>query len=1396
MALSRALKNGVALAVAALLVVGGGSVAFADQVWIDGDNLTPVDQNAAQVAGCTDKTVDFTVLIGARRQGSANNNDTNNVFAANSDVVLSGIVASAGMTTSLPGDDNIIRVVTGWQGFATGTISSETLPLAVTLPAKAAGGTGSISLTYTGTNNAGKPVTGTASVTVNWTTKKCILDSTAPTLTLPADQTVEATSAAGAPVTYSATATDETDPTPPSVSCAPASTSTFPLGLTPVSCSATDAAGNTATGSFNVTVRDTIAPAVGAMSNVAMEATSSGTVVTWTNPTATDAVSGSPAVSCAPASGTAFAVGSTTVTCSATDGAGNTGSSTFSVVISDTTKPSLVVPAEFSVQATGPNGAEVAFSPSATDLVDGAVAVVCTPASGTILALGDTTVQCSATDAKGNSATASFTVHVVEQVAPVVTVPTPIVIEATGPSGAAATFSASANDAVSGPRATTCVPASGSTFALGSTTVECTATDAAGNLCKASFSVTVQDTTLPVLTLPATITAEATGSDGAAVPYTATASDTVSGSLTPSCVLASGSIFGLGSHQVNCEVEDAAGNKATGSFAINVLDTTGPAISVPSPITEEATGPAGAVVTYDVTADDLVSGAATAECVPASGETFPLGKTIVECSATDAEDNESKASFEIFVVDTTDPVVDVPDDIIEEATGPGGAAVDFTASASDTVSGDLEPTCVPPTGTIFGLGTTTVDCTAVDGAENEGSASFDVTVRDTTDPEIHVPADKLVEATGPEGATVTFDATATDIVDQDITTVCSPASGSGFELGSTLVTCSGSDDSGNEGSATFYVVVEDTTKPIVHVPDTVVREATGPSGALVGYDVTATDTVDQDVTPECSPEAGSVFAIGTHVVGCTAADFSGNVGEGSFEVIVQDTTPPALTVPGDLTEEATGPDGAKVTFAATATDIVAGSVTAVCTPASGSTFAIGDTSVTCVATDGYHNSATETFTVTVEDTIAPDLTVPGDIVKEATKAAGADVSFEASATDAVAGDVEPVCTPASGSTFALGETTVTCVATDDYENATTETFTVTVVDTTAPAITVPVLGPVEATSAAGAAVAYTATANDLVDGPVTPVCTPASGSTFALGTTTVTCAAEDTRGNEGSKTFDVKVVDTTAPAVTVPADITAEATSGAGAVVSFTSSATDVVDGSLTPVCTPASGSTFALGTTTVTCTAEDARGNEGSSTFKVSVVDTTKPVISWVGGPADGSSHVFGSVPAAATCTATDTVSGSVDCQVTGHGTTVGSHTMTATATDDAGNTATATRSYSVSAWRLGGFYQPVDMGSVLNTVKGGSTVPLKFEVFAGSTEITATSAILSFVQKKVTCGTTIGTDDIEFTTTGGTALRYDTTGGQFIQNWQTPKLPGACYIVTMTTQDGSTISASFKLK
>ncbi|WP_203581482.1 PxKF domain-containing protein [Microbacterium hibisci] len=219
---------------------------------------------------------------------------------------------------------------------------------------------------------------------------------------------------------------------------------------------------------------------------------------------------------------------------------------------------------------------------------------------------------------------------------------------------------------------------------------------------------------------------------------------------------------------------------------------------------------------------------------------------------------------------------------------------------------------------------------------------------------------------------------------------------------------------------------------------------------------------------------------------------------------------------------------------------------------------------------------------------------------------------------------------------------------------------------------------------------------------------------------------------------------------------------------------------------------------TDYTCTATSA-GGTASQTVTIKR-DGTAPQIEWVGGPSEGAEYYFGSVPAEPTCEATDATSG-IDgdgCVVSGYSAAVGPHELAATATDLAGNKAGQTVDYEVLAWTLKGFYQPVDLGT-LNVVKSGSTVPLKFEVFAGETEFTDVSAIDTFKVGVIDCGSLTGvpTDDIEQYSTGATVLRYDTTGGQFIQNWQTPKgKAGSCYQVKLVTDDGSALTANFRLK
>ncbi|MEW6086418.1 MAG: ABC transporter substrate-binding protein [Chloroflexota bacterium] len=193
---------------------------------------------------------------------------------------------------------------------------------------------------------------------------------------------------------------------------------------------------------------------------------------------------------------------------------------------------------------------------------------------------------------------------------------------------------------------------------------------------------------------------------------------------------------------------------------------------------------------------------------------------------------------------------------------------------------------------------------------------------------------------------------------------------------------------------------------------------------------------------------------------------------------------------------------------------------------------------------------------------------------------------------------------------------------------------------------------------------------------------------------------------------------------------------------------------------------------------------------------DATPPTITWLGNIDDGDSFYYGFVPAEPTCTADDPSGVDGACAVTGYSSAVGPHTLTATARDTVGNVGTEYRSYSVLPWRLQGFYQPVDMNNIYNTVKGGSTVPLKFELFAGSNELTDPAYLKSLTYVIVTCNASTPTDEIESTITESTGLCYDPDTGQFIYNWKTPKNPGVCYRLTLTTDDGSTLVAFFKLK
>lgn len=294
--------------------------------------------------------------------------------------------------------------------------------------------------------------------------------------------------------------------------------------------------------------------------------------------------------------------------------------------------------------------------------------------------------------------------------------------------------------------------------------------------------------------------------------------------------------------------------------------------------------------------------------------------------------------------------------------------------------------------------------------------------------------------------------------------------------------------------------------------------------------------------------------------------------------------------------------------------------------------------------------------------------------------------------------------------------------------------------------------------------------------------------------TNYTCSASSSGGSAETVTVSIKK-DGTAPTVSY-----ADATGTAGNNGWYTSNvsarfaATDATSGLVTSSqSVPSSGEGAAVEVLSPAFT--DIAGNtrDAGAAVQTFKIDKTAPTVTFNSEIPD---DYYGSTPAAPTCQASDSLSGLAGpCTVSGYSTAVGLHTLTATATDQAGNNTTITQEYEVKAWTLKGFYQPVDMSGILNTVKGGSTVPAKFEVFAGDREITD-PGLVAFSAARIQCTNGATEDAIEVVVTGNTSLRYDAIAGQFVYNWKTPTIAGNCYRLTMTAADGGAIVATFKLK
>ena len=1075
----------------------------------------------------------------------------------------------------------------------------------------------------------------------------------------------------------------------------------YNLGNTTVNWTVIDGSGNTGTCAQTVTVIDTQNPTIVCPADVTVNTDPTlctASVVALGSPVTADNCSVQPATNDAPAT---YPLGTTTVTWTVLDGSGNTASCTQTVTVLDNELPTIACPINVTVNTDGGlcTASGVALG-SETSADNCSVASVTNNAPATY-PLGNTTVIWSVVDGSGNSATCAQTVTVVDSELPTITCPVALTVpadlgvcNATG----VALGTPTTSDNCSVASVSNNAPA---TFPIGATNVTWVVTDGSGNTASCVQSVTIVDTQAPTIACPADVTVPANFGSCVATGVSLGTPTTADNCAVTSVSSNAPGTFTLGTTTVTWTVADAAGNSTTCTQTVTVLDNQAPTIACPANVTVPADAglcsASGVLLGTPSTADNC-SVASTTNNAPAI---FPLGGTIVTWTVVDGSGNASTCTQVVTVTDTQLPTITCPVAVTVSADVASCVATGVALGTPTTADNCSVVSVVNNAPAIFPLGNTTVIWTVTDGSGNFATCSQLVSVTDTQLPTIACPANITVPANS--GTCV---ATGLALGTPTTSDNCSVASVTNdgpftFPLGTTTVTWTVTDGSGNTATCTQTVTVIDTQLPTITCPVAVTVPADAglctASAVALGSPVTSDNCSVASVTNN----APTAFPLGNTAVTWTVMDGSGNLVSCSQTVTVIDTQAPTITCPANVTVSAGG-------GSCTATGVALGTPTTAdnCSVASvtnngPATFALGATTVTWTVVDGSGNTTTCNQVITVIDTENPIITcsVPVTVLADLGSCTATGVTL-VPATGADNCSVASITNNAPVA-FPLGTTNVTWTITDGSGNTATCVQPVTVIDTQAPSIACP--APVTFTADFGACyssgvVLGTATAADNCS--VASV-TNNGTATYAVGTTPVVWTVVDGSGNTTTCTQLVTVLDTQLPVITCPTAVTVPADLG-------TCVATGVALGAPTTTDNCAVGSVvnnapaaFMLGNTTVTWTATDASGNTATCTQIVTVIDTQAPTISCA--PAVTVNNDPGQCTAVVALVSPITADNCSVASVVNNAPAafpVGTTTVTWTVTDGSGNTSTCAQSVTVIDNELPTISCAADI--VVNTVPG----------------------------------------------------------------------------------------------
>ena len=362
-----------------------------------------------------------------------------------------------------------------------------------------------------------------------------------------------------------------------------------------------------------------------------------------------------------------------------------------------------------------------------------------------------------------------------------------------------------------------------------------------------------------------------------------------------------------------------------------------------------------------------------------------------------------------------------------EATSMNSNIIEFgSAEASDQVAISFITNDAPE---VFPLGETIVTWIATDTSGNSASTTQIISVIDTTAPVIEQPESLIFEAINQTDNI--FDLPLIESEDNtEIISTTNDAPNS-FEFGTTVVTWTVLDISGNSSTLEQEIHAIDTTAPTINAPTDMQVEATSMNSNIIEFG--SAEAADQVAISSITNDAPEVFPLGETIVTWTATDTSGNFASTTQTISVIDTTAPVIEQPEDVIVDATSKSNNTIIL--DSISVIESISDVKITNNAPLYYEFGETIVTWTATDTSGNFASTTQTISVIDTTAPSLNTPQDIVIDAVNTTNLiDVGFAYAYVEDIIDD-SPIITNDAPEVFPLGETIVTWTATDKFGNS-------------------------------------------------------------------------------------------------------------------------------------------------------------------------------------------------------------------------------------------------------------------------------------------------------------------------------------------------------------------------